>query len=147
MWYSETVALLIGIISLLIFSILFTFETFMVTQCAGKGKWTKTLFALQKFSIFLGILFFVIGIVAGIVNQPFHVFFPLCMDGLLLILVMLLQFLVSNRLYSSFQKKQKEETVFDTVEMNDKQRTSEDRSPDTLSKKKTYQDIYKKSTK
>lgn len=132
MWFSQTVASSLSVICILFFSLFFTLLTFLIIQCIQKEKWKKPLFTLQKLSIFLGILILVIGIVAYLVKQDFHVWFPLCMAGLLLILVLSLQLLLCTRVFHSQTKK-----ISDDIDH--KMNTSK-----AVAKKTDYQSIYSK---
>ena len=109
MWYSENLAVWIGILSIGIFALLLALLTLLILKCVSKGKWKKTIFTVQKLSIFLGIILLVIGIVASMVKQEFHVWYPLCMIGLMLIFIMSPQLLIVSRIYSSFDKKEEKE--------------------------------------
>ena len=132
MWFSQTVAFTLSVICILCFSLFFTLLTLLIIQCIQKEKWKKPLFTVQKLSIFLGILILVIGIVAYLVKQDFHVWFPLCMAGLLLISLMSLQLLLCTRIFHTQVKK----TSSDLDEKKN--------APKTEVKKRDYQSIYSK---
>lgn len=125
MWYSENLSLWIGILSIGIIALLLALLTLLILKRASKGKWKKTIFTIQKLSIFLGIIVLVVGIVALVVKQEFHVWYPLCMVGIMLIFIMTPQLLIVSRIYSSIAKKEVKTDDTNENAMTKKQKTDE----------------------
>lgn len=147
MWYSSTISVWIGVLAIGIFALLLALLTLLILKCASKGKWKKTIFTLQKFSIFLGVLIFVVGIVAFIVKQEFHVWYPLCMIGLLLIIVMSTQLLIVSRLYSSVEKKDKKASTELKANSQNQSAIETKHNPNKSKEKKSkYEGIYSTTT-
>lgn len=93
MWYSQSFAVFTGILGILILAVLLPILSFLYNSYKETGKWGKIIVNVPKYSVFVGIIIFVVGLVSAIVKQPFHVWYPLIMSGIVVMIIMGFQYL------------------------------------------------------
>lgn len=101
MWFNQFFSVCFALLWIILVASLHSLLIFLYASYRTTGKWKNILINLPKYSTFAGITLFVVGIVAAMVKQGFHVWFPIILCGMMLIILMGAQYVCFQRILAN----------------------------------------------